>query len=78
MLRCLYLMNNESLDWTLPQVMIERYCKCLTEGVDAEGNPTGELGMGPEGLFVKYDGCPRVKGVPSPPKCEYEDGPGVY
>ena len=78
MLRCLYLMNNESLDWTLPKVMIDRYCTCLTEGVDAEGNLTGELGMGPDGLFVKYDGCPGVKNVPSPPKCEQEDGPGIY
>lgn len=71
-LRCLYLMNNEQLDWTLPKKMKDRYCKCLTEEVDAAGKPTGELGMGPEGLFVKYSGSPLVQGVPSPPKCEYE------
>ncbi|GEM_PF-4764129 len=71
-LRFLYLSNNERLNWTLSGKMLERYCKCLTEERDMEGNLTGVLGAGPEGLFVKYEGCPSVKGVPTPPKCEYE------
>lgn len=73
-LRTLYLMNNPSLNWTLPEKMVGRYCTCLTELRDVEGNLTGELGGNSEGLFVKCTGSPSVKGVPTPPKCEIEEG----
>lgn len=70
-LRKLDLTNNASLDWTLPEILADRYCTCVYEIVDFDGNTI--IG-GTNGLFVNYKGCPLVRNVPAPPQCGSDEG----